>query len=454
MTTALRYLPATDQAWLTLAAGHRVLVVEASAAASADRLFSGLATDASQAILDELTAADPALSPSFALVTLDVSEVTGLAALHCIVRGSATLAVETAGGSETVEGSTATTTVERSFSDVSAYSIGATDEASPSLPLESGAAWSTGVTWQATPAIVAEVAAAVQAEVQPAAETEVNDSTVVMGDRLRRPRASDVTPPESEVNDSTVVMDDRLKRPRVGAVPPLRPSTAKHAATPEITTPPNIAAAVEAEPTPEPTPASTPAPEPTPEPAAMPEPAPTPQPTPTPEPAPEAPDHTVVIDRAAPTPAPVVDDEHDGATVVVDRSALAAAKKPAQDPTAEPASAAPKAPSYYLSLSTGERAPLGQPVLVGRAPSVPKDASGPTPRLVAIPGDKDISRSHVRFAMEGDSIVVTDLHSRNGTSIALPGRSPQRLRGGEPTTVLVGTLVDLGNGITITLLEE
>ena len=55
--------------------------------------------------------------------------------------------------------------------------------------------------------------------------------------------------------------------------------------------------------------------------------------------------------------------------------------------------------------------------------------------------------------VEGGTVVVTDLHSRNGTHVVLPGKSPQKLRQGEPTTVIVGTVVDLGGGVTFTVSE-
>jgi len=119
------------------------------------------------------------------------------------------------------------------------------------------------------------------------------------------------------------------------------------------------------------------------------------------------------------------------------------------------AAAAPveKAPTYHLELSGGGTEPLASTVLVGRAPSVSKISGGQIPRLVTLTGSDDISRNHAQFSVEGDTVVVTDLHSRNGTSIILPGRSPQLLRAGEPTSVLVGTVVDLGGGVTLTVRE-
>jgi len=71
------------------------------------------------------------------------------------------------------------------------------------------------------------------------------------------------------------------------------------------------------------------------------------------------------------------------------------------------------------------------------------------PRLLTVGSiEQDISRNHARFALEGGTVVVTDLHSRNGTMVILPGKDPQKLRAGEPTAVIVGTTVDLGGGVT------
>jgi hypothetical protein len=113
------------------------------------------------------------------------------------------------------------------------------------------------------------------------------------------------------------------------------------------------------------------------------------------------------------------------------------------------------APQLSLLLPNGNRELLTQPVLVGRSPSVSKVSGGQVPRLVSLgSADQDISRNHVQFQIEGDTVVVTDLHSRNGTIVVLPGKPPQKLRQGEPTAVIVGTVVDLGGGVTLTVCED
>ena len=75
-------------------------------------------------------------------------------------------------------------------------------------------------------------------------------------------------------------------------------------------------------------------------------------------------------------------------------------------------------------------------------------------RLITIVDDPDISRTHLRVAVEGDAVVVTDLGSKNGSIITLPGAAPRKLRASEPTVVLPGTLIDLGGGTTFTVRED
>ncbi|MEO7122594.1 MAG: FHA domain-containing protein [Lacisediminihabitans sp.] len=145
--------------------------------------------------------------------------------------------------------------------------------------------------------------------------------------------------------------------------------------------------------------------------------------------------------------------DHDGHTIASADIAKLRAGRKARGPARSPAPAS--APHLYLETSTGSREELTQPVLVGRAPSLSKVSGGQMPRLVTVGGsDQDISRNHARFAIEGGTVVVTDLHSRNGTTIILPGRPPQQLRQGEPTSVITGTVVDLGDGVTFTVRED
>lgn len=177
-------------------------------------------------------------------------------------------------------------------------------------------------------------------------------------------------------------------------------------------------------------------------------------------------------------PSAVDDGDHDGHTVRADLVARLRARYGTAAPTADqtaggaaapaagtigtPPAAPAQAPSagIVVETSSGDVRPLTGVIIYGRAPSAdhPGVMAGLSPQLahvrpetVLLHGSTDISRNHVRISLEGGVIVVTDLHSRNGTDVTLPERPKQRLRGGEPTAVLPGTVVDLGDGITLTI---
>ena len=129
-------------------------------------------------------------------------------------------------------------------------------------------------------------------------------------------------------------------------------------------------------------------------------------------------------------------------------------RAPASGEPAQPvhAPSLPLGPTLQLERADGSRETLSRPVLIGRSPVAPGSAS--EVRLIAIADDPDISRTHLRVAVEGDAVVVTDLGSKNGSIITLPGGAPRKLRAAEPTVVLPGTLIDLGGGTTFTVRED
>ncbi|SFN93358.1 FHA domain-containing protein [Mycetocola miduiensis] len=153
-------------------------------------------------------------------------------------------------------------------------------------------------------------------------------------------------------------------------------------------------------------------------------------------------------------PGPVLGD-HDGRTMLA-ADIMAARKRPGSGsaPTSGPTPNAPRPPAhrYVLSLPEGKSQALSAPVILGRAPSVSNVPASVLPHLVTLVGD-DISRSHLRVAVEGDTVVVTDLHSSNGTHIIAPGKLPQLLRAGEPTPVITGTTIDLGSDVLLHVTE-
>ena len=112
---------------------------------------------------------------------------------------------------------------------------------------------------------------------------------------------------------------------------------------------------------------------------------------------------------------------------------------------------AASAPVSSLRLPDGSVEPIGHEVVLGRAPSVSQVSGGRIPRLITIgAGDHDISRNHVRIAVEGDTVVVTDLHSRNGTHVVAARQGARRsCARASRRPVLAGTVVDLGGGWTL-----
>jgi hypothetical protein len=103
-----------------------------------------------------------------------------------------------------------------------------------------------------------------------------------------------------------------------------------------------------------------------------------------------------------------------------------------------------------LRASDGSTAELDRPVLIGRAPSSDRSDSR-APRLMTVPSpNHDISRTHVEVAAEDWQIVVTDLNSTNGTVLVRPRAvDRQQLAPGEPVTVQLGSVMELGDGVSV-----
>jgi FHA domain len=103
-----------------------------------------------------------------------------------------------------------------------------------------------------------------------------------------------------------------------------------------------------------------------------------------------------------------------------------------------------------LRVSDGTSAELDRPVLIGRAPSADRSSSR-APRLMTVPSpNHDISRTHLEVAPDDWQIVVTDLNSTNGTILVRPGGGdPQQLAPGEPVPVPVGSVMELGDGVSV-----
>jgi pSer/pThr/pTyr-binding forkhead associated (FHA) protein len=108
---------------------------------------------------------------------------------------------------------------------------------------------------------------------------------------------------------------------------------------------------------------------------------------------------------------------------------------------------------HSFRVNTHEPISLNIPALLGRRPVVPRISTGRPPRLVRVPSPlHEVSSTHLELRQHGNSVVVTDLKSTNGTLVTIPGASPLKLRQGESVVVSSGTVVDIGDGNIVEIL--
>lgn len=417
--TVVRYTPASKGMWVVIARQGQLLVVDRR---SGGDLLDGLwqATEPSngvQAVLDELTRGGISRAPAFALATWSDDFGAAESLLGLIVRGDLSVVAHTDAGPIEIDGRGVSTWNERALAGVTGLEV-RTEAArdgrgtgDAELRIESGMAWVAHVQVGAMSTVRAEGPAAAA----PPARVSTASASSAKTPAPRTPPIPDKAAEDASIPSETTKSDFTI------------PGVASDEAPGEIGAPAaggesgydylfgeTIARTVED--------------------AAV-------------RAAGTDPESEMGSSRVE------QDGDHDGKTAIgLDRAARQAARRARAQKAAGPL--LPAGPRLFIDLSSGTSEELTQPILIGRAPSVSKVSGGNLPRLVTITGtDQDISRNHVQVAVEGGTVVVTDLHSRNGTMIVLPGRPPQQLRAGEPTAVIVGTVVDLGAGVTFTVRE-
>ncbi len=147
--------------------------------------------------------------------------------------------------------------------------------------------------------------------------------------------------------------------------------------------------------------------------------------------------------------------EHDGQTVFGD---------PEPDPEPAGITGQPQAPAVTsrpvatLVFSNGETVGVDRAILVGRSPEARRFASGDQPRLVSVPSPhQEISSTHLEIrpgsGADHGSAVVTDLGSTNGSVLVQPGLPPEDLTPGVAVQLIPGAIVDLGDGVTIQVIN-
>ncbi|MFC5929058.1 FHA domain-containing protein [Cryobacterium melibiosiphilum] len=107
-----------------------------------------------------------------------------------------------------------------------------------------------------------------------------------------------------------------------------------------------------------------------------------------------------------------------------------------------------------FQLTPGEPYRLDRAYVLGRNPRLPRIVVGEPPTLLTVQsGTSAVSSTHLEIRQEGDSIVITDLGSTNGTVVRpLRGRT-RRLRSGQSLAVTPGTMVDIGDGNIVEILR-
>jgi hypothetical protein len=122
---------------------------------------------------------------------------------------------------------------------------------------------------------------------------------------------------------------------------------------------------------------------------------------------------------------------------------------PATAPAAVPAAVLPR----YGFRVGGLEWRLDTVYFVGRRPTTPRGFDNRVPRLVTVrSATSAVSGTHLEVRQEGDSVVVTDLGSTNGTTVVSPNGKKERMRRGASLAVIPGTRVDIGDGNIIEIL--
>lgn len=120
-----------------------------------------------------------------------------------------------------------------------------------------------------------------------------------------------------------------------------------------------------------------------------------------------------------------------------------------------PAPAADR-PVARLTFSHGESIDVDRVVLIGRAPEARRFGPEEQPRLVTVPSpNHEISSTHLEVrpgtGADQGSAVVTDMGSTNGTVLVQPGMPAEDLQAGLAVPLSPGAIIDLGDGLTISV---
>lgn len=111
-----------------------------------------------------------------------------------------------------------------------------------------------------------------------------------------------------------------------------------------------------------------------------------------------------------------------------------------------------RAVAAILRPSSGGETDVDRPVLIGRAPEANRIRGDQLPQLLTVSSpSQDISRTHVQVTPGQGQVIVTDMHSTNGTILVQPGGHRATLSPGEGVAAEHGSVIDMGDGVTVTI---
>jgi hypothetical protein len=194
------------------------------------------------------------------------------------------------------------------------------------------------------------------------------------------------------------------------------------------------------------------------------EPAPVPPVQPDPAPAEDEPAAAPAVPLDAPLPPAEVPEDQTADQPAVEHDGLTLFGRPEPDPEPPgipgqpPAPAVTSRPVAKLVFSNGETVEVDRAILVGRSPEARRFASGDQPRLVSVPSpNQEISSTHLEIrpgsGADHGTAVVTDLGSTNGSVLVQPGLPPEDLTPGMAIQLIPGAIIDLGDGVTIQVIN-
>ncbi len=111
--------------------------------------------------------------------------------------------------------------------------------------------------------------------------------------------------------------------------------------------------------------------------------------------------------------------------------------------TLAPGRAAPTSWMWRLRGPAGFQLLLLRPVLLGRDPST-DPAHAEAASVALVDPARTVSKTHARIEVVDDQVLVTDLHSTNGTRVLDAQGEAHRLVPGRPAVVAAGASVLLG----------